>query len=124
MAALLHRVQFTEQVFLPLPVLTEPVKACDERSCPCQQIEAAMKAGDLSAARISVQARSTASIMTLRSALPKAMRSQVLKLTTLFKEQLDVVTEMILAGERAADIWKSEMRFYVQVDCGAGWLAG
>ena len=76
-----------------------------------------MNGGDLSAVRKDVESRRDAVIMDLRSDMEEAMRRQLRTLQVLFKEQLDLVSELIAAAdnEAATAIWKNEMRFYLQV---------
>ena len=62
----------------------------------------------------------------LRSDLEKATRRQLIFLVTLLKEQRDVVSDLIDAGDAAAaaSIWKDEMRFYAQATFCTGDVSG
>jgi dynein heavy chain len=90
MAMLLNRVQFTKMV------------------------EEALNSGDLSNIWTAICSKREAIIIALRRKLPTATRRQYNNLQTLLKEQLDVVSEMMIGD--AVATWKDEMRFYPQPD--------
>jgi len=95
MAVLLNRIKFTEMVD-----------------------QAIDNGGDLLAVQMAIDAKRRAIIIDGRNELPKATRRQFNTLQTLFKEQLDVVAELIAARDPAAAVnattlWRqNECRFY------------
>lgn len=58
-------------------------------------------------------AKRTAIIADLRQSLHKVTRQQYNNLQTLFKEQVDVITDL-LAADKPDEVWQDEMRFYSQ----------
>ena len=81
-----------------------------------EQVDAAMKCGDLSAVRTTVEIRRAAVTMKCRLDAEEATKRPLKVMQTLLKEQLDLVSEMMIAGDAAAAVWKAEMRFYQDAD--------
>jgi len=90
MAVLFNRIQFTEMV------------------------DAAVL-GSLVSVQIALQAKRGEVIKALRTQLSSDQRRQFNVLQTLFKEQLDVVGELLTHGD-VSSAWKDEFRFYARSD--------
>eukprot|EP00927_Polykrikos_kofoidii_P066666 TRINITY_DN62220_c0_g1_i1.p1 TRINITY_DN62220_c0_g1~~TRINITY_DN62220_c0_g1_i1.p1 ORF type:complete len:506 (-),score=124.78 TRINITY_DN62220_c0_g1_i1:295-1812(-) len=90
MAVLFNRIQFTEMVDGAMP-------------------------GNLVSVQTALQAKRGEVIKALRTQLSSDQRRQLNVLQTLFKEQLDVVGDL-LTHDDASSVWKDEFRFYARSD--------
>lgn len=100
MASLIHRIKFTSAVDEALQQLSDGYGT---------------HFNYLHKIKHGIKARRAAALVALRSNIPKQRRKELCKLTLVYKEQLDILSDLIASSSPIKD-WQNELHFYEKND--------